>query len=171
MKSKLVMLLGAMLAGLMLVNGCVAEQAKTGDAVKIQYTGKLEDGTVFDNTEGYGSLQFIIGGGYLLPAFEESVIGMRVGESKTIVIPADEAYGPYREEMVFDIDLTSLPEDVKPEVGQTLNLGMSSNAIITGVIIDVTASTVTVDTNHPLAGKDLTFDIYLLEIAPPHDKS
>ena len=139
-------------------------QAKDGDTVKVHYTGKLEDGTVFDTSIERDPLQFTIGEGQLIPGFEQAVVGMSPGESKTVEIPADEAYGPYREEMVLVVDRDQLPPDLQPEVGQQLQMRQEDGQIILVTVIDVSESSVTLDANHPLAGQDLTFDIQLVEI-------
>ncbi len=139
-------------------------QAEDGDTVKVHYTGKLEDGTVFDTSIGGDPLQFTIGDGQLIPGFEQAVVGMRPGESKTVKIPADDAYGPYHEELVIVIDRDQFPEDLQPEIGQQLQIRQADGQIIPVTVIDVSESSVTLDANHPLAGKDLTFDIELVEI-------
>jgi FKBP-type peptidyl-prolyl cis-trans isomerase 2 len=139
-------------------------QAKPGDTVKVHYTGKLEDGTVFDTSANRDPLQFTIGEGQIIPGFEQAVVGMNPGESKTIKILTDDAYGPHREEMVLVIDRNQLPVDLIPEVGQQLQSRQPDGQIIVVTVIAVSESSVTVDANHPLAGKDLTFDIQLVEI-------
>lgn len=139
-------------------------QAKPGDTVKVHYTGKLEDGMVFDTSTDLDPLQFTIGDGQIIPGFEQAVVGMNPGESKTIKIPTDEAYGPHREEMVLMVDRNQLPVDLKPEIGQQLQSRQTDGQTIVVTVTDVSESSVTVDGNHPLAGKDLTFDIQLVEI-------
>jgi peptidylprolyl isomerase len=139
-------------------------QAKDGDTVQVHYTLKLEDGTVFDTSIGGDPLQFTIGDGQLIPGFEQAVVGMSPGESKTVEIPADEAYGPYLEELVMVVDRDQLPEDLQPEVGQQLQIRQPDGQTILVKVIDVSESSVTLDANHPLAGEDLTFDIELVEI-------
>ena len=138
-------------------------QAKDGDTVQVHYTLKLEDGTVFETSIGGDPLQFTIGEGQLIPGFEQAVVGMSPGESKTVEIPADEAY-PYREELVLVVDRDQLPEDLQPEVGQQLQIRQPDGQTILVKVIDVSESSVTLDANLPLAGKDLTFDIELVEI-------
>jgi len=140
-------------------------QAKQGDTVKINYTGKLDDGTVFDTTKGREPLKFKIGEGKIIPGFEQGVIGMKPGESKSIKIPADKAYGPHRKEMVTSVPRTQFPPDIKPEVGQQLQIRQPNGQTIIVSVSDVSESTVSLDANHPLAGKDLTFDLQLVEIA------
>ena len=139
-------------------------QAQTGDTVKVHYTGTLEDGTVFDSSIDREPLEFTIGDGRLIPGFEEAVVGMSQGESKTVEIPADEAYGPYYEELVLVVDRDQLPPELQPEVGQQLQFQQEDGTIVTLTVIDVSELSVTLDANHPLAGQDLTFDIQLVEI-------
>ena len=97
-------------------------QAKHGDTVKVHYTGKLEDSTVFDSSTKRDPLQFKIGDSQIIPGFEQAVVGMNPGESKTIKLPADKAYGPYREEMVLGVDKNQFPKNLKLEVGQQLQI-------------------------------------------------
>jgi peptidylprolyl isomerase len=139
--------------------------AKRGDTVKVHYTGKLDDGTVFDSSVNQEPLEFTIGTGGIIPGFENAVLGMSPGDSKTEHIPADQAYGPYVEEMVVTVDRQQLPAGVQPEVGQQFQIQQSPDQIIPVIVTDVSDSKVTLDANHPLAGEDLTFDIQLVEIA------
>lgn len=139
-------------------------QAKAGDTVTVHYTGKLDDGTVFDSSLEREPLQFSIGGGNLIPGFEQAVIGMAPGESKTQFIPADQAYGPHQEEMVLVVDRQQIPPDMPLDVGVQLQIRQGSGESIPVIITDVTETDVTLDANHPLAGEDLTFDIQLVEI-------
>jgi FKBP-type peptidyl-prolyl cis-trans isomerase 2 len=140
-------------------------QAKTGDTVKVHYTGKLADGTVFDTSADREPLQFTIGQGQLIPDFEQAVIGMETEESKTIQIPADKAYGPHREEMLMEVERSRLPKELDPKVDQKLQMHHPNGQSAVVSITKVTDTHVTLDANHPLAGKDLTFDIQLTEIA------
>lgn len=140
-------------------------QAETGDTVKVHYTGKLGDDVVFQTSVGRKPLQFTIGQEQLIPAFKQALIGMNPGESKNIKIPGDEAFGPYRKELVQTVDRSQFPADVKPEVGQKLNMSNDGGRTIVVTVIDFSESSVTLDANHPLAGEDLTFDIELVEIA------
>lgn len=139
--------------------------AKQGDTVKVHYTGKLEDGTVFDSSTDRDPLEFTLGTGMIIPGFEQAVLGMSPGESKTQVIAPDMAYGPYLQEMVVVVDRAQIPDEIEPEVGQQLHIQHDSTGqLIPVVITDVSGSAVTLDANHPLAGEDLTFDIQLVEI-------
>ena len=139
-------------------------RAKYGDTVKVHYTGRLDDGTVFDTSANGDPLQFTIGGGQIIPGFEHAVVGMNPGESKTVKIPAEDAYGQRREDLVLEIEKSQLPEGLKPEVGLQLQSRQPDGRIIVLTIADISESHVTLDANHPLAGKDLTFDIQLVEI-------
>jgi len=139
-------------------------EAKLGDTVRVHYTGKLEDGTVFDSSLDRDPVEFTLGAGQVIPGFEQAVVGMSPGESKTVEVPADQAYGPYREELVQEIDRELVPEDLKLEVGQQLALRLSPGRSIRVTVTKLTESKVTLDANHPLAGKDLTFDLQLVEI-------
>jgi peptidylprolyl isomerase len=140
-------------------------QAQQGDTVKVHYTGKLDDGTVFDSSANGDPLEFTIGSGNIIPGFEKAVVGMSPGDSKTELIPVDDAYGPHREEMVLVVDRAQMPNDLDPEIGQQLQIQQPSGQAIPVVITDISEAEVTLDANHPLAGEDLTFDIQLVEIA------
>lgn len=138
-------------------------QAKEGDTVKVHYTVKLGDGTVIGSTIDHQPLQFTIGDGQILPGFEQAVIGMNPGESKTIEVPADQAFGPHLDEMVVVIDRTQLPSDFNPKIGDQVQFRQMDGQILTVLVTDVSALNITIDANHPLAGKDLTFDIQFIE--------
>ena len=140
-------------------------KAKIGDTVKVHYTVKMKDGTVCGSSVDRDPLQFTIGKGQTVQAMEKAVVGMSPGQSKTIDIPSDQAFGPHRQELVAVIKRDQFPQEVKPEVGQQLELKQSEGSdTVVVTITDVSASTVTLDANHPLAGKDLTFEIKLVEI-------
>ena len=139
-------------------------QAKTGDVVKVHYTGKLDDGTVFDSSANREPLEFKIGAGQLIADFEQAVVGMNPGDAKTVQIAADNAYGPYHEEMVIELERKDLPENLDPKVDQKLQVRQESGQEFVVTVTAVTETSVTLDGNHPLAGKDLTFDIQLSEI-------
>ncbi len=140
-------------------------QAKEGDTVKVHYTGKLEDGEIFDTSQDDDPLEFKIGGGKVIRGFEQGVVGMNEGESKTVEIPSDEAYGPHHQELVIDIEMDQFPDDLDPEVGQQFKMRQPDGPTIIVAVAEITDDSVTLDANHPLAGKDLTFDIQLIEIA------
>ncbi|MEQ9405711.1 MAG: peptidylprolyl isomerase [Cyclobacteriaceae bacterium] len=139
-------------------------KAKANDNVKVHYTGKLTSGEVFDSSEGRDPLAFTVGGGQMIRGFDEAVDGMELNEKKTVTIPAAEAYGEHKTELIQEIPKSSLPEDMNPEVGQKLvatnDLGHQTQVAVTEVSVD----TITIDANHDLAGKDLVFDIKLVEI-------
>lgn len=138
-------------------------QAKSGDTVRVHYTGRLDDGSVFDSSEGREPLEFVLGAQQVIPGFEEAVDGLSPGEGRTVDIPADRAYGPRREEMVLTVGLDQFPDEIRPEVGQQLQMSQDGQvAIVT--VTGVSDREVTLDANHPLAGKDLTFDVKLVEI-------
>lgn len=147
-------------------------QAKEGDKVRVHYTGRLEGGEVFDSSEcaeqecgcEAGPLEFTVGEGEVIPGFEKAVIGMNVGETKTFTIPVDEAYGQRNDEMVVAVERSHIPADMTPEVGMRLEVTQEDGREFPVVITEVTDTHVTIDANHPLAGRDLTFDIKLVEI-------
>ena len=167
-------------------------QAKTGDKVKVHYTGTLEDGSVFDTSEGdigqpddqtcgcsskksiddgcgcsshaNDPMEFVIGAGHLIPKFEAAVIGLEPGQSVTVTIPADDAYGQRAEEMVAVIERSEIPAEMNPEPGHQMEVILEDGSPLPVLVTEVTATTITLDGNHPLAGRDLTFAIRLVEI-------
>jgi FKBP-type peptidyl-prolyl cis-trans isomerase 2 len=159
-------LVSVILLVVMLVTGCgsAIQQAKTGDTVKVHYTGRLQDGTVFDTSVGSEPLEFTLGQGQVIPGFEQAVIGMQVGESKTVTIPVDQAYGPRRDDMILEVSRDELPDDLEPTVGMQLQMNQGDGGIVIVTITEVSETTIKVDANHPLAGQDLTFDIELVDI-------
>lgn len=139
-------------------------QAKLGDTVSVHYVGRLDDGTVFDSSEGGQPLEFALGAGNVIPGFEKAVLGMSPGDSKTMTIPSDDAYGPYFEERVLVVDRQQIPPELPVDVGGQLQIQQEGGMVIPVVITDITDAEVTLDANHPLAGEDLTFDIRLVAI-------
>ena len=166
-------------------------QAKDGDKVRVHYTGKLDDGSIFDSSEGIkessckddsckdddcgdsgcgcgdqtsGPMEFVIGQGSLIPKFEQAVIGLEPGQSVTVNIPADEAYGQRAEEMVAVIERSEIPGDINPKAGDQMEVVLEDGTPMPVMVTEVTDTTITLDANHPLAGMDLNFDIRLLEI-------
>ena len=132
-------------------------QAKKGDTVKVNYKGTLDDGSVFDTSEGKEPIEFKLGEGMLIPAFEAAVVGLNPGDKKTVKIPFTEAYGPTTDEALINVPLVDIPEHIKPAVGLQLQLmGPDGNAVF-AQITAMTETEVTLDGNHPLAGKNLTF--------------
>jgi len=138
-------------------------QAKEGDMVKVHYTVKLGDGMVIGSTTNHEPLQFTVGEGQILPGFEQAVVGMNPGESKTIKVPADQAFGPHLDEMVVVIDRARLPEEFNPKIGEQVQFRQEDGQIATVLVTNVSELSITIDANHPLAGKDLTFDIQFIE--------
>jgi peptidylprolyl isomerase len=140
-------------------------KAKSGDKVRIHYTGKLDDGTQFDSSEGRDPLEFDLGGGGVIPGFDSAVDGMAVGESKSVKIESEEAYGPRHEELIQDVPKSELPDDMELSVGLQLQAQNPEGQVMRFMITAVTDDIITVDGNHPLAGQALNFDIELVEIA------
>ena len=138
--------------------------AKDGDKVKIHYTGKLQGGEEFDSSVGKEPLEFTIGEGNIIPGFEKGVLGMSVGDKKTIEIPCMEAYGAIDPESIFKVPLEKMGDDMKPEKGMMLQMSGPKGHNFMAKIIDFDEETLTLDANHPLAGKDLTFDLEMVEI-------
>jgi len=152
-----------------LLAGCTGDTdtpvASNGDTVRVHYTGMLEDGTVFDTSAGNDPLEFTIGEGMIIPGFEEAVTGMQAGESKTVEIPTDQAYGQRDDALIIEVEREMLPEDLEPEVGQQLQMvSQVDGSVVLVTVIEVTDTMITVDANHFLAGEDLTFEIELVEI-------
>ena len=135
-----------------------------GDTVKVHYTGKLKDDTVFDSSVDREPIEFTLGQRQLIPGFEKAVIGMEPGETKSVNIPMDEAYGPHRDDMLIEVKKDEFPEHITPEVGLQLQLSQPDGKSLDVIITDMENESVTLDANHPLAGKDLVFDIELVEI-------
>lgn len=139
--------------------------AKDGDTVKVHYTGTLEDGTVFDSSRDREPLQFTLGKGQLIKGFENAVLGMSIGETKTVTIPSNEAYGPHRDELVLKFNKSDFPPNIEPKEGLVLNLRSPDGRSMIAEITEVSGDSLTLDANHPLAEKDLTFKIDLVEVA------
>jgi FKBP-type peptidyl-prolyl cis-trans isomerase 2 len=139
-------------------------QAKNGDTVTVHYTGRFTDGTVFDTSVSGEPLEFTIGERHVIPGFEQAVLGMDVGDSKTVNIASEDAYGDHEEDLVFQLEPDSFPPDLKLEVGQQLQLDQPDGRVIHLRVAEITESMVTLDANHPLAGEDLTFELDLVGI-------
>ncbi|CAN5376883.1 peptidylprolyl isomerase [soil metagenome] len=139
-------------------------QVKENDTVKVHYTGKLKDGQVFDTSEGKDPIEFTLGKGQLIPGFEKGLVNMEINEKKTITIPKTEAYGDPREDLIQEVDKSQLPEEIKPEVGMGLVSKTPDGREMNLVIAEVKDNSIVVDGNHPLAGKDLIFDLEVVEI-------
>lgn len=140
------------------------KKAKTGDTVKVSYVGTLDNGTVFDQSKENEHLEFTIGNEQVIPGFNNAILDMGLGETKTVTIPANEAYGEYNEGNIGSIRRKDLPEEMKPKVGQQYELCGEKNERIMVIVTKVTDTEITIDANHPLAGKDLTFKITLEDI-------
>jgi peptidylprolyl isomerase len=140
------------------------EQAHKGDTVRVNYIGKLNDETVFDSTDGNGPIEFTIGSRMLISGFEEAVEGMEIGERKEVTIPSEQAFGPHVDDMVATLDRSEFPPDFDPHVGEQFQLWAPDGRITFVKVLQLDESQVTIDANHPLAGKDLRFDIELVEI-------
>ena len=139
--------------------------AKKGDRVKVHYTGKLQDGTVFDSSIDREPLEFTLGDGNMIKGFDAAVEGLQKGEKVTANIPSNEAYGEKKEDMFVEVPKTEVPENIKPEVGLQLQVQQANGQAMPVVVAEVTEDKIVLDANHPLAGKDLTFEIQLVEIA------
>jgi len=139
-------------------------QAKSGDTVKVHYTGILSDSTEFDSSRDGEPLSFTIGQNMVIPGFENGVVGMKVGESKKVMIPADQAYGPYNNELVAAVPRSQVPPELDVSVGMVLQVRSTEGGLARAIVRDVSENEITLDLNHPLAGQDLTFEIELVEI-------
>jgi len=138
--------------------------AKSGDKVSVHYTGKHTTGEIFDSSVGRTPLEFQIGSGMVIKGFDDGVTGMQIGEKKTIVIPAKEAYGEHSPENTITIERTQIPANIELEIGMGLNMHQDGGHVMEVMVTDLTETHVTLDANHPLAGKDLTFDLELVAI-------
>lgn len=137
---------------------------QSGDTVKVHYTGRFGDGRVFDTSKGQEPIELTVGDGRVIPGFEQAVSSMEPGEEKTVTIPANQAYGPHRPELLISIDREQFPEHIDPRVGQQLQVRRDDGEQAIVKVADVSATHVTLDANHPLAGEDLTFDLQLVEV-------
>jgi peptidylprolyl isomerase len=143
--------------------------AQSGDTVRLHYTGRLRDGSVFDTSAGGEPLTFTLGEGDVIPGFDRGVTGMEEGEDRTIEIAAADAYGERRDDLAVEVDRQQLPPGLAPEVGQRLQVGMADGGALDVVVIEVGDDTITLDANHPLAGEDLVFDVSLVEVRKGQD--
>jgi FKBP-type peptidyl-prolyl cis-trans isomerase 2 len=140
-------------------------QAQKGNVVKIKFTGKLADGNVFANTNEGEPLEFKLGDGAIIPGIENAVEGMNVGESKSVTISPEDAYGPRREELVEEVGKDKFPEGVEPQVGQKFEVPQQQGQPVVVTVVETSDNTVTLDGNHPLAGKELSFDLELVDVS------
>lgn len=136
----------------------------SGTRVLVHYTGSLDDGTQFDSSRGREPLEVILGQGMVIPGFERAIVDLEPGQSVTVTIPEEEAYGPHNEEMVIRIPKTSFPADINPTVGEQLVLRSPEGQEVPALIVDQDDEEVTLDANHPLAGFALTFEIELVSV-------
>jgi peptidylprolyl isomerase len=150
-------------------NGIIEEgypmkQAESGDTVKVNFTGRLEDGTVFDTTKDGEPFKFTIGEGHIIKGFDSAVSGMSKGEKKTITIPPEDAYEAYRDELKAKVSRKQFPPDIEPEKGLRMIMKQPDGENLEVTIIDIVGDEITIDANHTLAGKRLTFDLELVDI-------
>lgn len=140
------------------------QEVKKGDTVKVHYRGRLADGSTFDSSEGRQPLEFEVGSGMVIKGFDDGVTGMKVGDKKTVSIPAEQAYGAVQKEMIIEFPKADFPKEIEPELGMTLNMHSENGQEIPVVISAIQDDTITLDANHPLAGKELIFDIELVDM-------
>jgi peptidylprolyl isomerase len=138
--------------------------ASEGDTVRVHYTGMLPDGTVLDSSRGGDPLEFTLGRGEVIPGIEHAVEGMSPGESKSIWVTSDEAYGPHQDDLMLMVEKSRFPEHIQPEPGQRLRMRRQGVPPVLVTVVDVMDDDVILDANHPLAGRDLTFDLELVEV-------
>jgi peptidylprolyl isomerase len=177
MKIKMMGIIGILLLAGVLIIGCGKETAapvidktqitKDGDRVTVHYTGTLSDGTVFDSSRERDPLQFVLGAGIMISGFEDAVRGMYLGEKKTVTLTPEEAYGPHREDLVIFVSREELPPGTQLEIGQKIQVQTDEGVVTIAPVIEMTDEGITVDANHPLAGKELTFEIELIKIEHP----
>lgn len=139
-------------------------EAKAGDKVKVHYHGTLSDGSIFDSSKDREPLEFTLGEKQVIPGFEETVIGMTIGEKRSTAIPSDKAYGPRQDGLILKVPKDQFPPEINPEIGQQLQIPQQNGQVAVVIVTDVQKEEVTLDGNHPLAGQDLTFEIELIEI-------
>lgn len=142
----------------------MVEKIKKGDTIKVHYTGKLENGKEFDSSMEREPLQFEVGAGRVIKGFEDAVIGLKVGEKKTVTIPAEDAYGSHDENLLIEIPKKNVPEGIDPEVGTRLQLVNQQGQRVHVVVTEILDDTIRLDANHPLAGETLVFDLEVIEI-------
>ncbi len=141
-------------------------QAKDGDLVRVHYTGKLDDGEVFDTSANQAPLEFTLGKDEVIEGFRQAVVGMEPGDSKIVKIDPESGYGPHIPEMVIEVERENLPDDLDPDVGQQLKVEQDDGSSRIVTVVEKTEKTISLDANHPLAGKNLTFEIELVDISP-----
>ena len=139
-------------------------EAKSGDTVRVHYTGTLNDGSQFDSSQGRDPLEFTIGAGQVIPGFDAAVTGMTVGDAKSVTIPADEAYGPRMDEAIQQVPRDAIPSEIEIHEGLQLQASAPNGQPVVVTVVSFDDASVTLDGNHPLAGQDLTFALELVEI-------
>ena len=139
-------------------------QVKEGDKIKVHYTGRFEDGSVFDSSDGRDPLEFEVGAGRIIPGFDMGVRGMTVGDKKTVEVEPGDGYGPHHERLVAKVKASDFPKDISPRIGQQLQTQDKNGRPVNVRVTEIENGQVTLDANHPLAGKKLIFDIELVEI-------
>ena len=163
-----IFLLGIALPVLLMACTCKEVQvAAKGDTVQVDYTGTLSDGTQFDSSVGKDPLEFTLGTGAVITGFENAILGMKVGETKTVTIPAAEAYGEYNNRAVMEISKDELAPGTLVAVGDQFQMRTTDGGVVTVRVTAISDTTFTVDANHELAGKDLTFKLTLVKIVKP----
>ena len=140
-------------------------QASAGNTVQFHYTGTLEDGSVFDSSEGRDPLEFEVGSGTIIPGLDRAIEGMRAGEQKTVTIPCAEAYGDYQAQARQDVPREQIPDSIPLEQGTMLQMQTPEGRAVPVMVAEVTDTSVTLDANHPLAGKDLTFAVEVVSVS------
>jgi len=158
-----VIVLTLLLLSTVFITGCGA-QVEEGNTVRVDYTGTLDDGIVFDTSIGREPLEFTVGAGEMITGFDEAVVGMKEGEIKTVTILAADAYGESSDAMIMEVPKTDFPPDLNPQVGDQLQMTAPDGSVLVVRVTDETETTATLDGNHPLAGQDLIFEITLIEI-------
>ena len=146
------------------IKECSMSQVKENSTVKVNYTGKLSDGKIFDTSEGEAPIEFVLGQGRLIPGFEKGLIDMKLNEKKTITIAKEDAYGEVNENLIQEVAKTQLPQDMEPQVGMGLVSTSPEGQEINLMVVEVKEESIVVDGNHPLAGRDLIFDLEVVEI-------
>ncbi|WP_286953657.1 MULTISPECIES: FKBP-type peptidyl-prolyl cis-trans isomerase [Aminobacterium] len=139
-------------------------QIENGNIAAVHYKGTLDDGTVFDTSEGRDPLKFTVGSGQVVEGFDKAVLGMSAGETKTVTIPAAKAYGEYAPNLTAEVPPEHIPEDLNPKAGEVLQVQTPDGHVFNALVVDVTEKGMVLDANHPLAGKALTFEITVVDI-------
>lgn len=137
---------------------------KVGSKVQVHYTGTLSDSTVFDQSRPDRPLAFVAGTGQMIPGFDKAVLGMKLNEEKSFTIPAEEAYGPKKPEMIMNVARSNLAEDLEPEIGDQITIRNEAGMAYRGKLVGISPDSLLIDFNHPLAGEDLTFDVKVVSI-------